>query len=317
MLLTVTFNPAIDLDFVIDKLRSGERYRTNVSRRSPGGTGINVSIILARLGHASIATGFLAGFEGAYILEELSKEGVFTNFIRTLGETRIKVGIGETERKQETRLHELGVRISPNDEAAFIRNYERIMSRIDCVAAGGSLPPGIDVSIYPEITRIARNNSVPIALHPRIQDWDFLLEEPPTFLQLDQTLFRNADAEETINAFMARAEKMHGMGTEWLFMSLSRTKTVFSSTKGAWIAEVPEMERLHLDVTEDALLAGTLAAIREGSTAEEVVRLAMACNWESAVYPEKFPLDRPHVIDRVSQVLLDKLAPPPHIKVLS
>ena len=185
MILTITFNPAVDLDFIINDLRPGGRYRANVSRRSPGGGGVNISIILSRLGQASIATGFLAGFNASYILDSLRREKVSSHFVHTKGETRINVCITDVEKNVETRLHEIGLEIPSQDKAAFLKNYERTLGRVERVSMGGSLSPGLDNSIYAPLIRNAKNNSIPVIVHPTEEDLDVVLEEAPNVVKLD------------------------------------------------------------------------------------------------------------------------------------
>jgi 1-phosphofructokinase family hexose kinase len=320
MILTVTFNPAVDLDFIVNDFRPGGRYRANVSRRSPGGGGVNISIILSRLGQSSIATGFLAGFNASYILASLRREKVFAHFIHTKGETRINVCITDTEKNVETRLHELGLDIPHRDRAAFVRNFERTLGRVERISMGGSLPPGFDSSIYAPLMRSARNHSIPTVLHPRAEDLDAVLEETPTVIKLDYQAphreekgreKRREKGEETsreeIEAFMARAEALHRKGTEWVCSSLVGGRVIFSSQKGAWIAEGESSGMLYIYAAEDALLAGMIAAMRERASAEDVMRLAMACNWECAKHPEKFPRNRACVEELTPRVLLTKI----------
>ena len=306
MILTVTLNPAVDMDYIVSGLRPGGRYRADVSRRSPGGAGINISIILSRLECPSVAMGFLAGFDGSYILDALRREGVSTSFVHTGGETRINVCIIDTDGDVETRLHGAGIEISPRDRTAFLRNYERILERMNMVCIGGSLPPGIDVSIYAEMMRRAKRNALPVVVHPTEGDLEAVLEEVPSVVKIDyQTSRLRTDAGKAdTDAFMARAQQLHGKGIQWVIMSLCREKVAFSSPKGAWVAEGPLSEMAYVYATEDALIAGILAAMRERATPEDIIRFAMACNWECATHPEKFPKDRPCVAELAPRVLL-------------
>jgi 1-phosphofructokinase family hexose kinase len=312
MILTVTFNPAVDLDFIINDLRPGGRYRANISRRSPGGAGVNISVILARLGQMSIATGFLAGFNASYILDSLRRERVSSHFIHTRGETRINVCITDVEKNVETRLHEIGLEIPSHDKDAFVRNYERTLGRVERVSMGGSLSPGLDNSIYAPLIRSAKNNSIPTILHPTEEDLDVVLEEAPNVVKLDYQASRlempQTPLMDRLNSFMSRAEMLHRRGTEWVLASLARERAIFSSPKGAWIAEGQSSEMLYVYAAEDALLAGMIAGMTERASPEEVVRLAMACNWECATHPEKFPRNRACVEELCQRVFLDKVA---------
>jgi 1-phosphofructokinase family hexose kinase len=321
MLLTVTLNPAVDVDFIVNGLRPGGRYRAGVSRRSPGGAGINVSIVLNRLGFSSVAMGFLAGFNGQYILDALRREKVFSHFVHTRGETRINVcvtdpGVCAAESASdsnpagpETRLYELGVEIPEPDRRAFLRNYERILRRAGKVVIGGSLPPGIDASFCVSLVRLAKNNSIPAILYPGEGDLDILLEETPAIVQLSSLeLCRGTDCtQDECDAFMSRAGTLRREGAEWVVMPLCRGKVIFSSQKGAWIAESPPDEMMYMYAADNALLAGLIAATEEDASPEEMMRFSAACRWECATHPEKFPRDRACVENLMPRVRLTKI----------
>ena len=64
MIYTVTLNPSIDYTVWTDKLTTGKINRAKQEQLTVGGKGINVSIVLSELGVPSVATGFVAGFNG-------------------------------------------------------------------------------------------------------------------------------------------------------------------------------------------------------------------------------------------------------------
>ncbi|MDE6273623.1 MAG: 1-phosphofructokinase, partial [Clostridiales bacterium] len=80
MVYTVTFNPAIDYIARVEKLTLGETNRTYEETIHPGGKGINVSIVMRRLGVDSHALGFIGGFTGAAIKDMLRETGITTDF---------------------------------------------------------------------------------------------------------------------------------------------------------------------------------------------------------------------------------------------
>ena len=68
MIYTVTFNPALDYVMYVDDLQSSDINRTQSEQLFYGGKGINVSVILSRLGVENKALGFLAGFSEKNLL---------------------------------------------------------------------------------------------------------------------------------------------------------------------------------------------------------------------------------------------------------
>ena len=83
MIVTVTLNPAVDMNTVVDRLVTGDTNRVRETRIDPGGKGINVSRVLRELGARSLALGFVAGNLGSFIEEALTELGIFHDFIHT------------------------------------------------------------------------------------------------------------------------------------------------------------------------------------------------------------------------------------------
>ena len=71
MIYTVTFNPSLDYTVHMPVFKAGAINRTEQEAVYPGGKGINVGIILRRLGLPVKLLGFVTGFTGAEI-ERLS-----------------------------------------------------------------------------------------------------------------------------------------------------------------------------------------------------------------------------------------------------
>ena len=93
MLYTVTFNPSLDYYLKVNNIKQGAVNRAAGEKLIPGGKGINVSLELKELGEETMALGFVAGFTGRAILEEIKARGLNSQFIEVEGQTRINVKI--------------------------------------------------------------------------------------------------------------------------------------------------------------------------------------------------------------------------------
>ena len=103
MIYTCTLNPSVDYIVHVDELRLGELNRAVKTLTFPGGKGINVSRVLKRLGVESTALGFIGGFTGLFIIEQLQSENIACDFVEVPGNTRINVKLKsgtETEIKK-------------------------------------------------------------------------------------------------------------------------------------------------------------------------------------------------------------------------
>ena len=148
MVYTVTFNPALDYVVRVDDFRVGEVNRTSREEIQLGGKGINVSAVLSHLGVDNVALGFLAGFTGQALEEELRREGIRTDFIwLDQGLTRINVKI---KAEQESEINGQG----PNIDAAALDQLFRKLDKLerdDVLIVSGSVPSTLPGDIYEQI----------------------------------------------------------------------------------------------------------------------------------------------------------------------
>lgn len=145
MVYTVTLNPALDYIMQVKKLRFDDINRSYFEDLHYGGKGINVSVVLKRLGIANKAMGFIAGFTGDHLEEMLISEGIDCDFLRLeKGDTRINVKI-----KSETELdiNARGPQIEPEDIENLISGLNKIQPG-DYLVLAGSIPENLPDDIY-------------------------------------------------------------------------------------------------------------------------------------------------------------------------
>ena len=100
MVYTITTNPSLDYTVEVD-LIPGQVNRTLSEAIYPGGKGINVSLVLQRMGEETMALGFAAGRIGQAIRDMLDDMGCPNNLLELSrgGQSRINVkfkGVPET-----------------------------------------------------------------------------------------------------------------------------------------------------------------------------------------------------------------------------
>ena len=99
MIYTITFNPALDYTTQVENFEIGKINRTKTENILAGGKGLNVSIILKRLGIDNIAFSFIAGFTGKELERIINEYDITTDFIEVnKGYTRINVKISSIEK---------------------------------------------------------------------------------------------------------------------------------------------------------------------------------------------------------------------------
>lgn len=148
MIYTVTFNPALDYLMYVSELQSDDINRTEKEQIFYGGKGINVSVILTRLGVKNKALGFLAGFSGHQIENMLNADGIENDFVYLKnGYTRINVKI---KSKKETDINACGPEITDDGIRELFKKIENLENG-DCLVLAGSIPKSLPDNIYEKI----------------------------------------------------------------------------------------------------------------------------------------------------------------------
>ncbi|MGN0535683.1 MAG: 1-phosphofructokinase [Eubacterium sp.] len=150
MIYTVTFNPALDYVMRVESLESKDIIRTQGEQLSYGGKGINVSVILSRLGVDNKALGFLAGFSGRQVQQMLNDEGIKNDFVYLKsGYTRINVKI-KSHDGRETDINASGPDIEKDEVKALFEKLDEL-KKGDALVLAGSIPKSLPDDIYEKI----------------------------------------------------------------------------------------------------------------------------------------------------------------------
>lgn len=157
MIYTVTFNPAVDYIVRAGSIVPGSVNRAESESIRFGGKGINVSIVLARLGIPSEALGFIAGFTGDAIERGVAAEGVQTGFVR-LGEGFSRINV-KLRADVETEINGQGPAVP---KAKLEELFERLreVKPGDTLVLAGSVPGSLPGDIYERIAESLHGRGV-------------------------------------------------------------------------------------------------------------------------------------------------------------
>lgn len=159
--ITVTLNPALDREFIIEGFAVNAYHRIKTQDHTvmnPGGKGINVSMALAKLGVSSIAIGIIGGYTGRVLLTELNKTSplISTSFVHIEEETRENIVIVDPVNHTMTSINSPGPRVDKKAVELLLKRYEIYLSRAEAVVLSGSLPQGLTGEIYGKMAKMAR-----------------------------------------------------------------------------------------------------------------------------------------------------------------
>lgn len=315
MILTVTPNPAIDKIYWVDSLDlEGEAPLTRATRAylAPGGKGINVSIFLARMGIENIAMGFVAGETGRALERRAREEKITTGFIWADDETRTNVTILERGREQRPiQISEPGPTVSPQALKRFLSQYKRALPRAQYVFLGGSLPPGVDLSFYQELTKLAHQHGAKVIINAAGEPLALTLTEKPWLVKPDTRQARQI-AGHALNNVPEILHAGHRLvqegGVGALLVSHKITHDLLVAGADVWDLEAHDVRFRNLLGAEDALLAGMLSELACGGTLLAAVRFGMAAATASAESEELIVTDRAQLEAVLPRITVERLS---------
>ncbi|WP_409294293.1 1-phosphofructokinase [Peribacillus sp. SCS-26] len=278
---TCTLNPAVDLFMEVDALKPDVVNRTNMEDYQPNGKTINVSIILERMGIHNTALGFLGGFTGEFIEQELVKTGVETDFIKINGITRINNFIRAGEK--EFKVVNKGPVISPAEA-------EELLGKISSIPKGsflfvsGSLPSGINDDIYVAIAEISKHRKLKLVLDISSNRLlDCLSFSPYLIKPNDEELasFFNRPSVSKEEA-AGLAQEMIEKGAERVLVSFGSKGSLFITKEEIYSVTAPAGDVMNTACAGDALLASFIGRLKQGAGLPEALKYASAAGAATA-----------------------------------
>ncbi|WKK92824.1 PfkB family carbohydrate kinase [Clostridioides difficile] len=126
MITVITFNPSIDRMYRVNNINIGEVQRVVSKNATAGGKGLNVAKVCKILKENPLAMGFLGGFNGEFIKNELRKLDIQNKFTKIEQETRNCLNIIE-DNKVSTEFLEKGPIVEKSDLERFENDIEEVL----------------------------------------------------------------------------------------------------------------------------------------------------------------------------------------------
>jgi 1-phosphofructokinase len=274
--VTVTLNPAIDQTVTIPNFTAGAVNRVEVSRSNAGGKGVNVAALLAESGVRVAVTGFL-GRENPSTFEELfARRGIGDYFVRIAGQTRTGIKIVDPVLHQTTDINFPGAAASAGDLAAFAQQLSLLDA--DCFVLAGSLPPGVQPTIYRELVTSLRARGRRVVLDASGDPLPLALEARPHLIkpnihELSELLGRPLPDTAAV---VAAARELVARGIETVVVSMGKDGACFVTANEAIVARPPDVEVRSTVGAGDAMVAGLVAAYAQGLPLTATAGLATA-----------------------------------------
>ena len=278
MIVTVTLNPALDRTYFIKDFAWNRTIRASQAVPGMGGKATDASWILGELGYANLALGFAAGDTGRLMEKMLRQRGCKTDFVWVEGETRTNIVIISDEGKGQSTLTEPGLQIDTRELDKLKDKFSAALKSASCVLIGGTIPPGLDVSIYTELVTQARQAGLPVIFDASGPGLKAGMQGRPTVAKPNIDEIAELYGQSVTNieeAYKAGRELQDKYGAA-LVITLGKEGALAVLPGRAYRIPVLAIPVVSTAGAGDAVSAGLAAALSEGKPLEEGLRLGFA-----------------------------------------
>ena len=276
MIYTVTLNPSIDYVIKLDHLNNGSVNRVSKENIYPGGKGINVSRILKTLGYDNIATGFVSGFTGDFIINSLNELDIKSDFIKLeSGFTRINVKIKSDE---ETEINGQGPHISEEKLNELFNKLDELRED-DILILAGSIPSTLNEKLYEVIMDKVKDSKAKVVVDATKNLLLNVLKYNPFLIKPN-----NHELEEIFNVrihneedIITYANKLKDMGAKNVLVSRGKDGALLvTEDNKVYVSNVPKGNVINSVGAGDSMVAGFVCGYLNTNSYEEALKLGAA-----------------------------------------
>lgn len=284
---TLTMNPTIDGACAAERVFHTHKIRTSGDRYDPGGGGINVARVLARL-DCPVRAYYLAGGATGSVLDHLlDEQGLDRVRMDIAGNTRISMAVLEHATGREYRFVPEGPMLSEAEWAGALDRLAHI--ECDYLVASGSLPRGVPVDFYARIGAMAAAKGIRFVLDSSGDSLKAGLEAGGVFLakpsagEFEQLTGRTFDSPAAIGE-AARDLVMAGQAAH-IAVTMGHLGAVLASAEGFWHLPAIEVEVKSAVGAGDSFLAAMTCAFAHGRDARTALLYGMAAGTAAVLTP--------------------------------
>lgn len=276
--LTITLNPAVDKSLTLEQLTYGGLNRVRGIRMDAGGKGINVAKALNGFGVEVLATGFVAGQNGKWLLDRLYESGIPNRFVSIPGETRTNLKLVDISKGITTEINEAGFVVGSDDITVLTDMLTSMLHHAELLVVSGSLPRGVPSDVYKTLTRLARSHGVRtimdaegVALAEGIKGKPYVIK--PNRFELETMFGRELknDAE-----LQKAARSLTAEGVDIVAISLGADGALFVTEQEAIRTYPPEVVVQSTVGAGDAMVAAISAAVLKNRSFQDIATWATA-----------------------------------------
>ena len=288
---TLTLNPAIDGACEAEAVFPTHKIRTHAERYDPGGGGINVARVLARLGEKVEVVYLSGGATGALLDELLDQNGLERHAIPIHDHTRQSLAVYERSTEKEFRFVPDGPLVAESEWRAAFDHCAGLDN--GWLVASGSLPRGVPVDFYAQLVRATAGREVKLvvdtsgpALGAAIAaggDAARLWLVKPSQGEFEALIGRKLDGPEAVGR--AALELVRSGKVAHVAVTLGHEGAVLAHEGGVTVRPALDVTVKSATGAGDSFVAGMVHGFLRGEDAEGAFRWGMAAGTAAVLNP--------------------------------
>jgi 6-phosphofructokinase 2 len=278
-ILTITFSPCIDKSFSIPRLIPEKKLRGSIPKTEPGGGGINVARVLARLGANVIAVYPSGGYIGKALDELMSKENIPAISIETQNETRENIIVLETSTNKQFRFTMPASPLSETELEEILKCIEEI-NKPGFIVISGSMPAGISPNILSRIAGITGKKEAKFIVDTSGEALKHAVDQGVYLIKPNLSELANLAGKEYLQPDEIGEQAKNIIKTkncEIIVVSLNAAGALVVTNDKMIPVRPPAVNVKSTVGAGDSMVAGIVFALSRGNNIETAVQYGVAC----------------------------------------
>ncbi len=285
--ITVTLNPCIDKTFDVERLIPDRKLVGDDVKDYPGGGGINVARVLARLDVPVKAYWSYGGEMGRRLGRLVDAEEVPHEPVPVAGEVRENVIVSETSTGNQYRFGLPGPTLTDEDREKWLRVIKGLSSSNQYIVFSGGLTAGMSLDQFEELLRAIPKGSRLIvdtkkeAMQRALRVGVYLIK--PNIEELEDLTGR----EMSDNAAVEQAcrDILEEGGAEVVVVTLGRAGAMLATRDKVEHFSSPSVRLSSKVGAGDSMMGGLVAGLAGNRSLSDSVRLGVAAGTAAVMSP--------------------------------
>lgn len=283
MITTVCMNPSFDKTASIDRLVPGDVNRLRSVRVDVGGKGVNVAVVLKRLGVSAHCVGCLGEENSDRFLRMLQKDDLSFHALNVPGEIRTNLKLFDEHEKLITEFNEPGIQLTEDQLEAFLAILSKCSADSNYVVLSGKLPAGCPENTYQRCMKTLDGKKCVLdtageSLLHGIKEKPYLIK--PNLPEMEAIMKKEL---RTLRSIRDAALMMIDYGAQNVIVSMGKYGAMFINQDTTLFAPALMVQVRSTVGAGDAMVGGIMAGLSKGAGLKEAFRFGVAAGAASVM----------------------------------